>query len=269
LKTKKVDGTRLREAIEKHGTLSKALAEMESQWQSLEADIAELSRQRLAAVNEIMALSAHITALQHNVGEHTKVLDDLDRMIERDQRQYDAFEAFVGMVVTSPSRGGKSIGDLITSLQQIVQYGWFTERSAEDLRNVFIRVVLGDYLHCFRCDNCGAKFIVNSGPYDDSKYECPACRHWLWVKADDSFLAELVSPGKPEEVSRAQELQKEVDRLKPLEVFLDIPCAICGEPLPNEEWTREQVVTIFKEALKAHPACWETPVGQLILFRSI
>jgi len=56
-----------------------------------------------------------------------------------------------------------------------------------------------------------------------------------------------------------------VDRLKPLEVFRDIPCAICGEPMSNNDWTREGIVKIFKEALKAHPACWKTPTGQAIL----
>lgn len=267
MKMKKVDGARLREAIEKHGSLSKALAVMESQRQSLEAEIADLRGQQLTTVNEIMNLSVQITALQRDVQERKKVLGDLDRMVERDQRQYDLFEAFMAMVLTSPSRGGKCIGDLITSLQQIAEWGWFTAKSAEDLRNAFVRIVLGDYLHCFRCGKCGAKFIVNREPYDHGEYQCLTCRSSLWVEADDSFLEEMVSPGKPEEVSRAQELQKEVDRLKPLEVFLDIPCAICGKPMPNDKWVREDIVRIFKDAPKAHPACWKTPIGQLILFR--
>jgi len=216
---KRLDGARLRQDLEKHGSLHTALAMMESQRESLEAEIAELSRQRLAAVNQIVTLSVQITVLEHNVREGTEVLDYLDTMVERNRHQHDLVEALVAMVVTSPSRGGKSIGDLITSLQQIAQYGWFTAKSAEDLRNAFVRIVLGDYLHCFRCGKCGAKFIVNREPYDHGEHQCLTCRSSLWVEADDSFLEEMVSPGKPEEVSRAQELQKEVERLKPLEVI--------------------------------------------------
>jgi len=193
----------MRESIRKHGSLSKALAIMELQRQTLDAELADLRNQQLDLENEIGNLSMQITILQYHLSEHTKVLDDLDRMIERDQCQYDAFEAFVAMAATSPSRGDKAIGDLITYLRQLVQSGWSTAKSAEDLRNAFVRTVFGDYLHCFRCDNCGAKFIVNSAPCDYSDYQCPACRRWLGVQADDSFLVEMVSPGKPEEVSRA------------------------------------------------------------------
>ena len=267
---RQIDGAKLNEALEKHGALSRTLAAMQSQRQSLKAELADLRNQWLDAENEIRNLSAQIAALQHKLGEHAKVLHDLDRIIERDQRQYDLFEAFMVMVLTSPSSGDKPIGGLLSSFQQVVQSAWYTAKSVEDLRSVFIRVVLGDYLHCFRCDTCGAKFIVNRGPYyqhASNYYQCPTCHSSLSVKADESFLVELVSPGKPEEVSRTQKLQTGVDRLKSLEVFMDIPCAICGKPMPNDEWVREDIVRIFKEPPKAHPACWRTPTGQAILFK--
>ena len=64
------------------------------------------------------------------------------------------------------------------------------------------------------------------------------------VKADDSFLEAMVSEQQLADVHQARDLQKEVDRLKPAEVFLDIPCMICGKPMSNK-WTREQVIKIF------------------------
>jgi len=266
---RQIDGAKLNEALEKHGALSRTLAAMQSQRQSLKAEIADMHSQQLALLDEKKNLLTQMTDLKRNVLNRKKILADLETMVQRNRRQYDLFEAFMGMVLTPPSSGDKPIGGLFSSFQQVVQSGWYTAKSVEDLRNAFIRVVLGDYLHCFHCDRCDAKFIVNRGPYyqyASNYYQCPACHSSLWVEADDSFLVELVSPGKPEEVSRAQKLQEEVERLKPLEVFLDVPCAICGKPMPNDNWVREDIVRIFKEALKAHPACWKTPAGQAILF---
>ncbi|MFH1483526.1 MAG: hypothetical protein ABIG98_04645 [Chloroflexota bacterium] len=56
---------------------------------------------------------------------------------------------------------------------------------------------------------------------------------------------------------------REVERLKPLEVFLDIPCAVCGKPMANT-WKREQEERIFKACGMAHPECWETPFGRVM-----
>jgi len=58
----------MKEALEKHGALSGTLAAMQSQRQSLKAEIADLRNQRLDAENEIRNLSAQITALQHKLG---------------------------------------------------------------------------------------------------------------------------------------------------------------------------------------------------------
>jgi predicted nucleic acid-binding Zn-ribbon protein len=48
------------------------------------------------------------------------------------------------------------------------------------------------------------------------------------------------------------EIVKYINKLKPLEVFLDIPCNICGKPLTHN-WTREEVVNAFKDW--GHKSC--------------
>jgi hypothetical protein len=34
-------------------------------------------------------------------------------------------------------------------------------KNADEMRSLFVRMVMGDYLKCFYCDVCSAKFITN------------------------------------------------------------------------------------------------------------
>ena len=75
---------------------------------------------------------------------------------------------------------------------------WKTPRISDELRSIFIRMVMGEYLKCYRCDSCGARFIVNKEParkYNIISYECPACHFSHQVAEDDSFLKAMVSEG--------------------------------------------------------------------------
>jgi hypothetical protein len=40
-------------------------------------------------------------------------------------------------------------------------------------------------------------------------------------------------------------LKAELGELRPLKVFLDLPCNYCGKPMSNN-WTRDQVLRAFK-----------------------
>jgi hypothetical protein len=107
--------------------------------------------------------------------------------------------------------------------------------------------------------------MVNREPYYshyDSNYYCPACHTSLHVEADDSFLQAMLFPEGTKEVRTLEGLERQVERLKPLEVFLDIPCFICGRPLSNN-WSREQAVDTFKKGRWAHGPRFGTPAGQI------
>jgi len=266
----KVDLTGIKDAIEKHGSLSQTLAKMQMQRQILEAKFSELHGYNLDEENKKKRLSNQIAELEGNINAREKTLADLDTRLNRKRRQHDLFESFMAMMLTSPSTGAQFFESLVPFLQSVMQPGGFILKNAEELRSAFVRTVMGDYLHCFRCDLCEAKFILNRSPYyRDRDYTCPACASGLSVKADDTFITEMVSPSNLEQISRTQRLQEEVDRLKPLEVFLDIPCAICQKPMPNDRWNREGILKVFKEASIAHPECWSTTAGQALSFRML
>jgi hypothetical protein len=264
----KVDLTGIKDAIRRHSSLSQTLAEMQAQRQTLETKLSQLHDDNLDEENKQKCLSNQIAELQGNINEREKTLADLDTSVNRKRRQWDIFEWFMAMVSTSPSTGAEFYNGLVSFLESVMRPGGFTSKSAEELRSAFVRAVMGDYLHCFRCDFCGAKFILNRSPYYRGRgYTCPACASMFSVKADDSFITEMVNPSTLDKISLTQRLQEQVDRLKPLEVFLDIPCAICEKPMPNDRLNREGALKVFKEAAIAHPGCWNTPAGQTLYLK--
>ena len=264
----KVDLTGIKDAIRRHGSLSQTLAEKQAQHQILEAKLSELHGNNLDEENKRERLSNQIAEMGGNINEREKTLADLDTSVNRKRREYDLFEWFMAMASTSPSTVVQFYDGLVSFLKSVMLPGWYTPKSAQEFRGAFVRTVMGDYLHCFRCDFCGAKFILNRSPYYRGRgYTCPACASMFSVKADDTFITEMVSPSNLEQISRTQRLQEEVDRLKPLEVFLDIPCAICEKPMPNDRLNREGILKLFKEASIAHPGCWNTPAGQALYLK--
>jgi len=123
---------------------------------------------------------------------------------------------------------------------------------------------MGDYLKCFRCDTCGARFIVNKEPHNkfySNYYQCPACHFWYGVKEDNSFLKAMVSDEQLENARRIEEVLKENEALVPLKAFLDIPCEICGKAVT--EWTEENVKIAVDGFGWGHTKCWNSDIGQL------
>ncbi len=65
---------------------------------------------------------------------------------------------------------------------------------------------------------------------------------WLdkdWKTPRERKLEQEVQKLKAEN----QALEGELQVLRPLKVFLDIPCEVCGKPMSN--WTRDQVLKAF------------------------
>ena len=92
-----------------------------------------------------------------------------------------------------------------------------------------------------------------------------SCASWLDAEPDDSLVKLLQSPEQVQEMREVEKLRTEVERLKPAEVFLNILCTVCGKPLANT-WKREWIERIFRDRGCAHPECFKTPAGQLLLW---
>ena len=109
--------------------------------------------------------------------------------------------------------------------------------------------------------------MVNKEPHYkqfSNYYVCPACHFGSGVRPDNSFLKGMVSEEQIENIRRAEELQKENDALKPLKVFLNLPCEVCGQPVT--EWTEQDVKRGVSGLGWGHTACWNTDKGQIKQF---
>lgn len=260
----RVNTSALNEALSRYGSLQEATTCLERAKKSLEDEVGRLGRGKAALEREMAARRAAAKTLGAQKAQQRQALEQLQARVKKSGRQWDLFEGFIGMVLTSPSTQAR-LTDLIAILQRLENEGWSTTRTTDELRTLFVCTLLGNHLRCYRCRRCGANFIVNREPYYshyDSNYHCPACHTSLHVEADDSFLQAMLSPEGIKEVSILEELERQVERQKPLEVFLDIPCFICGKP-PANNWSREQAVDTFKKSRWAHQPCWGTPAGQV------
>jgi hypothetical protein len=231
-----VDGNKLKQAILKFGSLEKSVTALQKERQLLLTQNNEL-KQKVAKLRlESDNLIAENLDMKNKLDQQKKQLQLQSERIEHQNRQFRLFEGFLAMLVGSPSVT-KSMESLIASLQMLLNSGWQAVEKADELRSHFIRTVMGDYLKCFRCLNCGASFMVNNEPhykYFSNYYECPACHFHHKVIADDSFLKAMVSESQMENVRRVEEFQKENDTLKPFKLFFDLPCEVCKQPVT--EW---------------------------------
>jgi hypothetical protein len=172
-------------------------------------------------------------------------------------------EGFIAMLLGSPS-AETSLKSLISLLQELTESGWVMTKDADELRSLFVHTVMGDYLKCFRCDACGAKFITNKKAehkFLGGDYYCPVCHYWHAVKEDDSFLKAMVSEKKLQDTHYAEELLNENEVLKPFKTFLNVPCEICHEPV--NEWNDYNVKLVIEGIGCGHTSCWNSQTGQM------
>lgn len=262
----KIDGNRLKQALEKYGSLGKAIehlldekANLENQNNLIKNENAQLKR---AKDN----MYAEITMIERKLIDYKQKLKELEAKLVTNNRQYTLFESFVAMISDAASVEN-SIVSLATLFQKLYNEGWYATKKAEDLRSLFIRTVMSDYLKCFRCDNCKASFIVNKKPYNryfQDYYLCPSCHSSFAVKADDSFLKSIVSEEQLDKSCLIETVQKELDTLKPFKAFFDLSCEICKQPIT--EWTELTVKRGIERLGWGHDGCFNTPAGQLLQF---
>lgn len=251
----KVNGAKLNKALGQFGSLDKSIKAMQKKEKKLKQDTAELQLTR-------NNLSKQVQSLDSQLHERQGQLQSLSDKIEYYRSQYDLFEGFLAMVGSSPSTTD-SLEALIATFQKLAK-GWQTVKTSDELRSIFIRTVMGDYLKCYRCDTCGARFIINKEPYRKYhviSYKCPACHYSHQITEDDSFLKAMVSEEQIGNIYRLQQVLKEDEALKPLKVFLNIPCEVCGQPIT--EWTDYMVQKGVKEHCWGHAKCWNSDMGQI------
>jgi hypothetical protein len=265
----KANGTKLKKAVEQFGSLENAVEHLYKKKLALQKQNQELNQENAELKLARDKVSAQIKAVEQKLSQQGNELQLLSHQVEQYGRQYALFESFLAMVVGSPSVTS-SIETLIAMFQKLSGEGWQTSKNVDDLRSLFVRTILGDYLKCFRCDSCGARFIVDKEPhykFYDNRYYCPACHSSFGVKQDDSFIKAMVSEEQLENTRLVVEFQKENDALKPLKVFLDLPCEICGQPMT--EWTEQDVRRGVMGGGWGHTECWNTTKGQARQFAKI
>ncbi len=196
----------IREAVKNLGSLDKAIAEREKEEKAREKAIRNLSGEEREKTETLRGLDGRIAKRHQTIGvldksidSRRKLLEHWDERIEENKWQYQFFELFIGMLLTSPS-APEPLAVLSFKIQDLCEKGWMhsTELTSEQRRAVFIFVVMGIYLHSIHCGKCGASFIVNkaSNAYVSyrSSYYCPVCDLSSYTKPDDTFFDLMVSP---------------------------------------------------------------------------
>ena len=171
------------------------------------------------------------------------------------------------MVTASPSVTD-SIDTLIAAFQKLKEPGWYLPKDADEMRSLFVRTVMGDYLKCYRCFACGAKFITNKKPKYKllgNGYYCPVCHSWYAVKEDDSFLKALVSEKQLEDTLYLEEVMEECEVFEPFKAFLSVSCEICHEPV--KEWDEYNVNLAIEGIGCGHTSCWNSELGRFMELR--
>jgi len=262
MKTKEIDYSKLNEAIEKFGSLQKANTQLETDNMALEKKNAQLNQENENLMATRNSLTEQVEGLIGTVKIYQDQLQSLANQIKEHSHQYELFWGFMAMVAKSPSITD-SIDTLVASFQKLKEPGWHLPNNADEMRSLFVRTVLGDYLKCFRCYACGARFITNKKPKDKffgNGYYCPVCHNWGMVKEDDSFLKALVSEKQLEDTLHLEEVLKEFEILKPFNSFFNVPCEICHEPV--KEWDDYNVKLAIHNIGCGHTHCWKSQTGQ-------
>jgi len=197
--TFKFDGLKLKQAIAEFGSLQEAVLRLRVVKNTLEKGIKKLSVKRDALKRSIAEEANTLKQIQNAVEKETEKLKQIIESAERRGRQYILFESLVAMLLNSHSTR-KSLEDLAYHIFSLAKESWITYNQLGGLRQLFLTIVIGKHMHCYRCTNCGASFIVSMKPnrYSIGHY-CPVCVSFHSVIANDLFLEALLENGNSDE----------------------------------------------------------------------
>ena len=263
-KEKNIDVKKLNEALEEFGSLQEANAKLKQANADLKKENAYLQQENgtLSAVH--INLSAQKKEMDVKIKSYQDQYQSLAKQIKELQHQYDLVCGLMAMITGSPSVND-STNTIINIFQKLKDLGWYLPKNADEMRSLFVHFVIGDYLKSFRCDHCGAKFILNKTPkktlFGIDNY-CPACHEWYAVKPDDSFLKAMVSQQQLENTYHLDKVLDAYETLLPFEAFLNTPCEICHEPVG--EWDDYNVKLAILGIGCGHTSCWKSDLGKVI-----
>ncbi len=197
MSTSKVDVASLKKAIDEFGSLRVGIEVLKKQKMALASEISVLVKELEDAKAEKAKYVKELNQLKSSVEKESQQLNSILVNINRYARQYHLFESLMVMLLTAPY-GERDLEKLAVEIMLWAKTIWRTDQMPQKLRWLFVDSVLGKSLHCYRCNKCGAQFIVNKEP--KSKYVgycCPVCELTYPVAADDSFLTALVGSETP------------------------------------------------------------------------
>jgi len=258
----KYDPAKLKKALDQFGSLDAAIEALESKKTDLETHNEQLKQKTTELQVNVDSLSSKAELINNELQERQNQLQVLSDKIKEHEYQYKLFEGFLAMLAGSAS-AKDSLETLIATLQKLA-YSWKVNQNSDELRSIFVRQIMGDFLRCYHCESCGARFIVNREPQKElgkTSYACPACHFSLDVTEDDSFLKTMVSKKQIENVHRLEQVLEENEALKPLKVFLKLPCEVCGKPITR--WTKNIIEKGVNQQCWGHTKCWESNEGQI------
>ncbi len=258
-----VDTVKLGQAIDDFGSLERANDSLRRERDVLIKGNGALSEEKASLGAQRNELLHSLKVTQQKDEEEKQRIREIAAHRIQYKRQQELFDGFVAMLCGSPSRAesAECIKSLVTTLSEDE---WLIPKTLEDPRSLFVRTIMGDFLRCFHCDNCGASFIVNKETRFKQPigfYSCPACQHFHEVKPNDSFLRAMVSDKQLENVRLAEQLESENLVLRPFKAFLELPCAACHQPI--REWTDDSVRSLMRRTEQLHPQCWRNIDGQM------
>jgi FtsZ-binding cell division protein ZapB len=214
-----INMVKIQQAIREFGSLQAAIEAAKEKKKGLETEI-WVRANKLDAMKTYEAQCFDRTKRKEKIlrerkqefGELQNAFDkykkDVDEFMESNRqflRQYYMVEVFLAVLRKSPSNN-KDIRELAGNILMMGEAVWKYSDEPHKLRWLFVNTVLGEHLHCYRCDRCGLKFIANQ------KLEshilgsnCPNCCIMSFLKADDSFLKAMLSSGANDETNGAQE----------------------------------------------------------------
>jgi len=266
---KNINGSKLKSALEQFGSVDRAIDSMQKIKQQLEEKVTELKKLIVSLQSKVNGLTNQIHSCEGQISESETKLTKLNDTYQKYNYQYSLFEAFLAMLVSSPSVE-QSLEHLVQTFQTLLAGEWVTNKQIDDLRDIFARTIFGDYLRCFRCSHCGTSFIVNKDPYYtyvSNYYMCPACHTYFGLNPDDGFLKAMVSGKQLENILLTQQYKAENDSLTPFKQLIGTECVICHKPINH--WDDTSVDNALHGAGAAHTQCWGTELGRLKLLASV
>ncbi len=204
-------GRKIKEDVKKLGSLYKAIAKREAEEKSKTRTLKWLDGEIAKRHQTIRKQNEEIEAGAKLIAEQLKLFEYWKGEVEKSKQQYEFFELFISMLLTSPSapKSAEALGvagsrvSVLTALglrlRRLSENGWThsTELTFAQCRTAFITLVMGVYLHSIHCAYCGASFIVNKAhnAYNQwrSSYYCPVCDFQSYTKPDNTFFDLMVS----------------------------------------------------------------------------